>query len=146
MEKVLVIDTSTFVSALIGETGASREVLRRCLNGEYRPLMGTSLFHEYESLLGREKLFKNCTVSADQREDLLNAFMAVCRWIHVYYLWRPNLRDEDDNHILELAIAGNATAIITKNVKDFKSGQLLFPGINILKPEQLLKENVKCLP
>jgi uncharacterized protein len=39
-----------------------------------------------------------------------------------------------------LAIAGNATAIITKNVKDFKSGQLLFPGINILKPEQLLKE------
>jgi len=142
MEKVLVIDTSIFVSALIGEAGASREVLRRCLNGQYRPLMGTPLFHEYESLLGREKLFKNCPLSIDGREDLLNAFIAVCRWIHVYYLWRPNLRDEDDNHVLELAIAGNATAIITKNVKDFKSGQLLFPGINILKPEQLLKEGI----
>jgi uncharacterized protein len=77
MEKVLVIDTSTFVSALIGEAGASREILRRCLNGKYRPLMGTPLFHEYESVLGREKLFKNCPLSVGERENLLNAFIAV---------------------------------------------------------------------
>lgn len=67
--------------------------------------------------------------------------MAVCRWIHIYYLWRPNLKDEDDNHVLELAVAGNAKAIVTKNTKDFKNGQLFFPNIHILKPEQLLGED-----
>ena len=29
----------TFVSALISKTGVSREVLRRCLNGGYRPFL-----------------------------------------------------------------------------------------------------------
>jgi putative PIN family toxin of toxin-antitoxin system len=140
MKKVLVVDTSVFASALIGETGASREILRRCLTGQYQPLMGTSLFHEYESLLHRASMLKKCPLSAGQREDLFNAFMSVCRWIHIYYLWRPNLKDEDDNHVLELAIAGNAVVIVTKNTKDFKNGQLLFAGIHILKPEQLLKE------
>ena len=50
--------------------------------------------------------------------------------------------DEADNHILELAMAGNAAAIVTKNIKDFKGGQLLFPKINILKPEQLLTGDI----
>ncbi len=138
--KNILIDTCIFVSALISESGASREVLRRCLNKKYQPLMGNALFTEYQSLLQRD-LFKNCPLSANERETLLDAFMSVCQWIHIYYLWRPNLRDEGDNHVLELAIAGNASAIITNNVKDFKNGQLLFPGINILKPEQLLKED-----
>lgn len=102
--------------------------------------MGTSLFHEYESVFGREHLFKNCPVPVSKREILFNAFMATCQWVHLYYLWRPNLKDEGDNHVLELAIAGNAAAIITKNVKDFRNGQLLFPHVHILKPEQLLKE------
>jgi len=44
--------------------------------------------------------------------------------------------------MLELAVAGNASAIVTKNTKDFKSGQLLFPKIHILKPEQLLTGNI----
>ena len=29
-------------------------------------------------------------IITSERESLLNAFIAVCRWIHVYYLWRPN--------------------------------------------------------
>lgn len=104
--------------------------------------MGASLFHEYESVFGRKKLFENCPVSANEREILFNAFMTTCDWIHLYYLWRPNLKDEADNHVLELAVAGNASAIITKNVKDFNNGQLAFPHIQIIKPEQLLKEGV----
>jgi predicted nucleic acid-binding protein len=65
--------------------------------------------------------------------------MATCRWTHVYYLWRPNLPDEADNHILELAVAGNATAVITHNTRDFNRGELIFPDIQILKPNQLLE-------
>jgi predicted nucleic acid-binding protein len=65
--------------------------------------------------------------------------MHVSLWIDVYYLWRPNLRDESDNHLIELAIAGNAQIIATKNVNDFLNSDLIFPNLSILKPEQIIK-------
>jgi hypothetical protein len=34
------------------------------------------------------------------------------------FLWRPNLPDEADNHVIELAVAGGASAVVTNNVRD----------------------------
>jgi predicted nucleic acid-binding protein len=65
--------------------------------------------------------------------------MAVSEWVNIYYLWRPNLRDEGDNHLLELAIAGNANYIVTNNIKDFKNTELMFPHILILKPDDFMR-------
>lgn len=64
--------------------------------------------------------------------------MSVCQWVKIFYLWRPNLKDEADNHLVELAIAGNAKIIVTRNINDFQRSQLLFPQIEILKPEQVI--------
>jgi predicted nucleic acid-binding protein len=63
-----------------------------------------------------------------------------CEWIRVYYQWRPNLRDEADYYLIELAVAGNAHCIVTRNTRDLESGQLLFPHILLLTPEQFLKD------
>ncbi len=136
---VVVVDTNIFVGALLGK-GASRAVIRACLEGRLQPLIGAALFAEYESLMGREAVFKGCRLDAGQRDELLNSFLSVCRWTTIYYGWRPNLRDEGDNHLIELAIAGRASAIITKNARDFRSTELLFPGLRILLPEDALKE------
>ncbi|MFN5612851.1 MAG: putative toxin-antitoxin system toxin component, PIN family, partial [Pseudanabaena sp.] len=106
MESRIVIDTSVLISALIGSTGASRELIRLCLQGEYQPLMGNTLFLEYESVVLREEIITQCTLTKQEILILLDAFMSVCQWIDIYYLWRPNLRDEADNHLIELAIAG----------------------------------------
>jgi len=136
---IVVLDTNIFVSALLGK-GASRAVLRACLEGRLQPLMGEALFAEYESLLGRESVFRGCHLPPDQRDALLNSFLSVCRWTTIYYGWRPNLRDEGDNHLIELAVAGSASAVITKNARDFRSAELHFPGLRILLPEEVLKE------
>ncbi|UZA04722.1 PIN domain-containing protein [Moraxella bovis] len=53
-------------------------------------------------------------------------------------MWRPNLKDEGDNHLIELAVAGNANIIVSHNQKDFRQNELNF-GIQILTPEQLLQ-------
>ncbi|HBC42614.1 MAG TPA: putative toxin-antitoxin system toxin component, PIN family, partial [Pseudanabaena sp.] len=108
MKSRIVIDTSVLISALIGSTGASRELIRLCLQGEYQPLMGNTLFLEYESVVLREEIITQCTLTKQEILILLDAFMSVCQWIDIYYLWRPNLKDEADNHLIELAIAGNA--------------------------------------
>ncbi len=135
----IVIDTSVFISALIGPRGPSRELIRRCLLGEYVPLMGNALFAEYESVMGRSSVVSRCPLNSTEIMELLAAFLNACEWVNVYYLWRPNLRDEGDNHLIELAIAGNALGIATNNVRDFKGADLLFPDLLIQTPEQLLK-------
>jgi putative PIN family toxin of toxin-antitoxin system len=137
---VIVLDTSVFVSALLGPRGSSREVLRACLSGRLKPLMGAALFHEYEALLSRDPLFSKCRLDRSQRDSFFNAFLSVCHWTTIYFGWRPNLRDEGDNHVVELAVAGGARFIVTKNLRDFQSAELHFPGLRSLSPGDFLKE------
>ncbi|MEC4894242.1 MAG: putative toxin-antitoxin system toxin component, PIN family [Oscillatoria sp. PMC 1051.18] len=139
--RLAVIDTNVFIGALLGKDGANRKIIRLCLEGKIKPLIGNALFSEYESLLNREELFINCPLNQQQRNDLLDSFLSVCRWIKIYYLWRPNLKDEADNHIIELAVAGSAEFIITNNIKDFQNEQITFSQIIIITPTQILQNN-----
>ncbi len=40
----MVVDTNIFISAIISKSGASRKVIRGCLERKYLPLMGNSLW------------------------------------------------------------------------------------------------------
>jgi putative PIN family toxin of toxin-antitoxin system len=139
MARVVVVDTDVFVSALLGR-GAANALVAGCLRGRFVPLMGAALFTEYEAKLSETRLFARCRLSATERDEMLDIFAGVCRWTRVYYAWRPNLRDESDNHVIELAVAGGAAAIVTRNVRDYRIGaQLRFPHIDILTPARILK-------
>ena len=133
------VDTSVLISALIGSRGPGREVLRRCLQGKYKPLMSNALFLEIEDVSRRKHVLDLCPLTGEDICELLNAFYAVCRWVSIYYLWRPNSPDEGDNFWIELALAGNATHIVTNNVRDFQNTELQFPGLSIVKPEEILR-------
>lgn len=61
------------------------------------------LWMEYQDLLGRP-VWGNVT-TADERHEVLAALARQARWVTVYYGWRPNLPDEGDNHLIELALA-----------------------------------------
>ena len=63
----------------------------------------------------------------------------MCIWVPIYYLWRPNLADEDDNFLIELALAGNSGIIVTNNVKDLVGAELRFDDLRVLTPLQLLR-------
>jgi uncharacterized protein len=136
---IVVVDTNVFVAAVISPNGASRQVIRLCLRGELSPLMGNALFAEFEDLCARDSLFEPRLISRADRETLLDSFLASCRWVPIYFLWRPNLRDEADNHVMELAVAGNAAAIITANKKDFARPELKFPGIDVVSPVEFIE-------
>ena len=64
--------------------------------------MGQALFAEYESLLERTSVWSRSLITKQERETLWRAYLSVCRWVRVYYLWRPNLPDESDNHLTRL--------------------------------------------
>jgi uncharacterized protein len=134
----VVVDTNVFIAALLSPAGINRQVVRACLAGRAVPLMGAALFHEYEDLLGREELMAKCPLSLVERKLLLESFLSVAEWVRVYYLWRPNLPDEGDNHLIELAIAGAAEVLVTHNLRDLDRGQLQFPHLRILPPQTFL--------
>jgi putative PIN family toxin of toxin-antitoxin system len=133
----VVVDTNVVVGAFLSKSGGdNREVIRRCLKREAQPVLGVKLFSEYEDVLGRAELMKKCPLTPQDRQKLLEAFLSTCEWVKVYYLWRPNLPDEGDNHLIELAVAGAAEAIITNNTRDVKGGGLHFPKTQIVTPRQ----------
>jgi putative PIN family toxin of toxin-antitoxin system len=135
----IVVDTNVFIGAIISSQGLNRQLIRRCLLGEYQPLMGNALFSEYESVMERSEIIARCSLDRTEIIDLLAAFLSVSEWVNIYYSWRPNLRDEGDNHVIELAVAGNAKIVATNNIKDFQGAELIFPDLLILTPAQIIK-------
>ena len=74
-----------------------------------------------------------------------DALLAECHWVEVFYAWRPNLPDEADSHLIELAVAAQANAIMTLNVRNIARDELKFPSLRVLTPEQCL-EVFPCPP
>ena len=133
----IVLDTSVFVAALRSEGGASREVIRLILQGRLRPLFANALWLEYEDVVGRNIWTEE--TSADERRQILGALARSGRWVAIRFGWRPNLPDEKDNHLIELAIAGDASVIVTHNVRDIAGGELIWSHLQIMTPSRLLE-------
>ena len=139
---LVVVDTNVFVGACLG-AGACSAVIAKCLDGACIPLMGAALFAEYEDVLARPVLFRRSRLSASERSELLDIFTGRCEWTRIYFGWRPNLRDEGDNHLVELAVAGGASHIITRNVRHVARMELRFPHLSVVTPERFLKGQIK---
>ncbi|PWR00572.1 putative toxin-antitoxin system toxin component, PIN family [Leucothrix pacifica] len=138
----VIVDTNILVAALLGnESGAARKILELSMSDVISPLVGEALFNEYMDILDREDVMQKCPLNGDERLEFLSAFLSCCQWCKIYFGWRPNLRDEGDNHLIELAIAGGAQYIITSNVRDLKNGELAFDGLSVVTPQQFMKES-----
>ncbi len=135
----VVIDTSVWISALIKKETAARTLLRLVFQEKVVPQMSEPLFREYEAVMQREKIQALTILTENEQRELLNAFLSKCHWNDIYYTWRPNLKDEDDNFLIELAVASGSNVIITYNLKDFREAELIFDH-TVTTPETFIKE------
>ena len=135
-----VIDTSVLVSALRSKNGASHLVLRRVYDGQLPIVMHYKLLSEYRDVLARPEMKTKLVYAESEIERLLAALVARAEEITVRYLWRPNLRDEKDNFLLEIAVAAQPCTIVTHNVRDFSNGELRFSSVPIKRPQDILLE------
>ena len=131
-----VIDTNVLYSGLYSATGASFKILRLIEKGRITPLLSTTLVFEYEEVLKRNQKILNLTDQAI--EDVLNGLCALSECRRIHFLWRPQLPDPKDDHVLELAVAAEGADIVTHNVKDFAKASLF--GVRIITPAKLLGE------
>ena len=140
---LIVMDTNVLVSGLCRyENSPSYKILRGVQNREIPIALNQKLFLEYESVLYRKEILQLIGATLKEAKLILDALLALAFESEPFYLWRPNLRDESDNFILEVAVTTSAF-LITKNIKDFKSGELKFPELVLMSPEKYCKQYLK---
>lgn len=139
----LVLDTNVLVAALRSPTGASAEILRRVFGQRLSVLCSVPLFLEYEAVLLRPEQLAAAGVDATAVANLLDVLAGVVTPVPIHFLWRPQLRDPNDDLVLELAangqMSGTAVGIITFNGKDFLPQSLKF-GVSVQTPRQFFQE------
>jgi putative PIN family toxin of toxin-antitoxin system len=133
-----VLDTCILVSALRSRKGASNALLRCVGEGAVTPIVSISVFLEYEAVLKRAEHRLATGMSLETVDLFLAAFASSCKGTQPNFRWRPQLGDPGDEMILEAALNGGATAIVTHNLKDFGAATTQF-GIAVLTPQEALK-------
>lgn len=132
----VVIDTNVLVAAIRSRGGSSFSVLSQVGNGAFELAVSVSLVLEYESVLLRH--ISESALSERQIRDIIDFVCENAIWQEIFFLWRPYLRDADDDLILELAFAAGCDAIVTHNVRDFSGAEQL--GIRVITPANFLRE------
>jgi predicted nucleic acid-binding protein len=132
-----VLDTSVLVAAVRSNVGASKRLVEAALLQRYTLLATTNLFFRIRSNSYETKYLAASGLSVDQMDDLLDALAAAVVEVYPSYLWRAQLRDPDDDLVLEAAINGRGDAMVTFNGRDFGVVPERF-NLRVLRPGDAL--------
>jgi len=136
---VVVLDTNVIISALYSKKGASYQLLRGAISGNLGYALSPLLVLEYEGVIHRKIEEGFLRISIKDCEKILDAISSFARIVWEPLILRPVLPDASDDKILECAILGNCTHIITFNKKHFPEKIIKLYGIKILTPGEFLK-------
>ena len=131
----IVIDTNVLISALRSKQGASYKLLMLLPENLFIPNVSVPLFVEYEAVAKRAGLLND--LGREEINSILNYILSKSKIQKIFYLWRPLLKDVQDDLVLEVAVASQCKYIVTFNKKDFKDCEKF--GIKALTPQEFMK-------
>jgi len=133
----VVIDTNVVIAGLRAKRGASFEIVSSMLQNRLDFLISVPLLLEYEEVMKRTApdLLPHFTLA--EKDVFLNGLARFGLRPKIFYLWRPFLRDPDDDMLVELAVAGSATHIVTSNTGDFDGVDHI--GIAVTTPQDFYR-------
>jgi putative PIN family toxin of toxin-antitoxin system len=134
-----VLDTACFVTAVRSSDGAAGEVVRMVFREEIVPLMDLKLGLEYRDVALRPEHLMASVLSEREVLELIEALEAFAEPVEIKLKTRPLSPDPNDDMVLDLAINGQADALVTNNTKHFIAGGKQF-GIPVLSPAELLEK------
>ena len=134
----IVLDTNVLVTALCNQDGASHFLIRRALADKIILLASPALWLEYESVIKRPEIRLRHGISLENLDIVLDTMAAHVEPVHLNYLWRPQLRDPNDEMVLETALNASADALVTFNTKDFAAAADRF-ALKLVTPAECIK-------
>ena len=127
----IVVDTKVLLTALRSSKGTSFRLLSMVAGDRFRMHVSAPLVAEYESVLKREGL----ALSASEIDDVIDFLCSKAIGHEIFFLWRPMLKDPDDDFLLELAVKSGAS-IVTWNLADFRRAEQF--GVQVMTPREFL--------
>ena len=131
------MDTDAVVAAMRSPTGASAAIVRAVRQRQATLLLSVPLAMEYEAVCRRPEHRVEAGLSERQVEIFLDAIIALAEPVLTHFLWRPQLRDPNDEMVLEAAVNGRAEALVTFNVRDYGTAASQF-GVEVLLPREAI--------
>ena len=131
----IVLDTSVLVAAARSRQGASFALVGSLPHPRYEFALSVALYTEWQAVLTRPEHLP----TGLQPQDALAYLRYLASIAHlqdVHYLWRPFLRDPDDDMVLECAVASGSRYLVTHNVRDF--ARITSLGISPVTPAEFL--------
>ena len=131
----VVLDTNVVAAAIRSRSGASFELLRRLVLGEFGIAISAAMVFEYEEVIVRDLV--PAFMSLAETDELIRFLCEIGQKFDPRSALRPTLPDADDDFVLELAVAANVRYVATHNVADFARAAAF--GIEAIRPADLLK-------
>jgi putative PIN family toxin of toxin-antitoxin system len=137
----LVLDTDVLLSGLRSTIGASRVLLLAVEERVITPLASVATVLEYEAVLTRPDHLASMQLSVGEVNRFLDGFVALADHIEPRFSIRPSVQDPDDEMFAELAINGQAEAIVSFNLRDYRPIDAQAPGLDIpvCRPGDILR-------
>jgi putative PIN family toxin of toxin-antitoxin system len=115
----IVLDTSVLVAASRSRNGASFRIVSMLPSTQFEIALTIAVYTEWQAVLTRPEHLPP-GVTADMALGFVRYLASVAHLQDVHFLWRPFLRDPDDDMLLECAVASGCEFIVTHNVRDFR--------------------------
>jgi putative PIN family toxin of toxin-antitoxin system len=135
----IVLDTDVLVAAPRSDRGASRQLLLAALDRRIIVLASVPLMLEYEAVLTRREQLAITGLTPAETNAILDALAAVAEPVTFRFLWRPRLRNPQDEMVLDTAVNGRADRLATFNVRHLAMVAREF-GIRAIAPGELWRE------
>jgi putative PIN family toxin of toxin-antitoxin system len=132
----VVLDTNVLYAGLYSSRGAAFQLLQAIEYGKLKMIISTTLLFEYEDVLKRHQSVLG--VSDEDIDALLDSLCLKSEHHRIHFLWRPQLSDTKDDHLLELAVTSGTRLIATYNTKHFKDIAVF--GVRSITPKELMEE------
>ena len=137
---IVTIDTNVMYQALQSSKGASFAILQLIRKRDIQLALSVPVFKEYQDVLSRKKSVKDFDLNIEDVNKFIRFIAYISKTFDIYFLLRPNLKDEKDNMLLELAVTSQSEFLITNNIKHFEHSELKFELPVIITPGEFLKK------
>jgi len=136
----VVLDTNILIAGLRSQEGVSFELLNLLPERRFTLLLSVPLLLEYETVLKREEHLRASGLTTREIDTILDVICSCAKTIsRMAYTWRPQLPDPKDEMVLDLALNGQADAIVTFNRQDFVSATKSF-NLSLWSPKEFYEK------
>lgn len=135
MTRQVVIDPNVFVSALRSRSGTSHRLLLLLGRADFKINVSVSLILEYED--AAKRMAREVGLTHAGIDCVIDYICRVANRHPINFLWRPQLKDPGDDHVLELAAQAECKYIVANNVRDFAGAERF--GIRVVTPKEFIR-------